>query len=731
MRSISTKFVLFTTSLIVIAILSLSVITGFRFYDSSLKNIYIIAEETAYHYGASVESELERGLVTARTLASVFSSAVNNPEDVRFDREAAHTILRHFIEENPEFHSVYLVFESGVLDGLDTDSGFLPSSGTAERFAPCWLRTDTGTASVHTRLGYDRNGSPYHRSRETGAAYVSDPYVYSFGGKGTHVVSLVAPIFETNTGSFLGIAGIDVAITGFQEYVKNVDVGAFDSAAVTVFSQNGMITASADEAKVGTYVTMTEEGKRISENILGQKSFSTTIIDTESGRRNLFCGIPITVGSDRQRWMVGISIAWEEILAEMNRLFVTISLIGIAVIAVSITVVLVITRVLIKPVKDVGRMLKEISEGDSDLTKEIDITTRDEAGMLAGSYNSFIERLRLIISGLKQSAAQTMEVKNHLVVKTEEASVTVNLIDSNAARINGRIGELDDQINSSAGALERITATLQELNGQIVHQAGAVSESAGSVEEMIASQKNVLMITEAEKESTRILVEKANEGGDKLGHSVEIIGEITQKVGDILEMISIIQEISSRTDLLAMNAAIEAAHAGDAGKGFAVVAEEIGRLSEATAENSATISTVLKTVVEKIERAGTAGDDTLRVFREINEKVAQVALGLEEINRSTLEIAGGGEQILKAMTSLNEITVRVREKSESIERNAETTIDSMRLVRTISADVRSDIHVIADGTKEIRMAFDSVSGYAAQLDESSERLQSEVNNLKT
>ena len=146
----------------------------------------------------------------------------------------------------------------------------------------------------------------------------------------------------------------------------------------------------------------------------------------------------------------------------------------------------------------------------------------------------------------------------------------------------------------------------------------SVEESTASVNEMIASLKNLDKMTNARRESASRLVETAKNGGEKLSNTVEVVRNINNSIGSISDMIKIIDGIAAQTNLLAMNAAIEAAHAGDAGRGFAVVADEIRSLAETTSNNSQEIGSIIRDVMEKIHIAAESSEDTIQAFQDID-----------------------------------------------------------------------------------------------------------------
>ena len=405
--------------------------------------------------------------------------------------------------------------------------------------------------------------------------------------------------------------------------------------------------------------------------------------------------------------------------------------VGIALLLlIGATVVLnVLLNAVTGPIFKIVDWSKYLAEGD--LVRQIEYRNGDEIGTLSSNLNKAVGSLRTLTANIKVSSDRNIEVKEELASGTEETLSSLTEIAANADSIMNQIANLDNNIATSSSAVEEITANIESLNSQIEDQSSAVTESTASVEEMLASLGNVAMITRAKKESTDRLVETAKKGGGKLSSTISIIEEIAGSVDSILEMISIINSVASKTSLLSMNAAIEAAHAGEYGKGFAVVADEIRKLAESSSENSKNISKVLKDVVDKIKQASEVSEETSSAFEEIDSEIGEVASALAEIASTTDEMLTGSDQILKAMTSLNDISVRVKEGSGEMKSGARNAAESQENVKRISTEVLNGMNEIVEGTKHITEAMNNLSDVSTALSRSEDELNAEVNKFKT
>lgn len=211
----------------------------------------------------------------------------------------------------------------------------------------------------------------------------------------------------------------------------------------------------------------------------------------------------------------------------------------------------------------------------------------------------------------------------------------------------------------------------------------------------------------------------------------QVVGDIHGSVGQITEMVSLINDIASQTDLLSMNAAIEAAHAGDAGRGFAVVAEEIWKLSESTGENAKAINDVLLSIGGQAREASLGSQEADKAFGEINQEVLSVSQALAEINASTEELSVGGEQILEAMHLLQDVSSRVRESSEEMGRGAQGMGAAMKGVQEISGEVRGLVGEIAEGSSLIARRTEAVDRLTIELSDNTQGLNQEIHRFKT
>ncbi len=383
---------------------------------------------------------------------------------------------------------------------------------------------------------------------------------------------------------------------------------------------------------------------------------------------------------------------------------------------------------IVKPLNTMVNVSKSISQ--KDLTVTVDYSKNNELGHLGENLNEAVLSLRENIAEMQNSSDMTVKVKDELAASTEETSSAINEISANNIAMTKQIEELNRHIMDSTGSITEIDSNIQQLGDLIDDQAAMVVQATSAVNEMIASIANVAAISESKKDSTKQLVLTSRTGGEKLAVTNNIIREISDRVSDIQEMLEIINAIASQTNLLSMNAAIEAAHAGDAGKGFAVVADEIRKLAESTSENAKNIGEVIGAITGSIESAYNAGVETSRAFEDIQNEVTTTEQALNEISASTTELKIGGEEILKAMTQLTDVSENIKEGAKTMNDESRIVAKAMNDVENISGSVNNGMGEVTLGIQEISRAMNDLNDIAQQLGENSDKLDSIIKQFK-
>lgn len=386
---------------------------------------------------------------------------------------------------------------------------------------------------------------------------------------------------------------------------------------------------------------------------------------------------------------------------------------AIVIIFLSIVVGFSVIRGIQRPLRNIREDVGILSSGD--LRRTIHLSGRDEITDLARDLNAFIDVLKGSVQAISGLSTENRGIKEELMVSTEESSRIVEEIHSEMEAVLEQSTRLFSSIETSIAAIGDIKSVIGGENEQIQEQMAMVEQSTASVTEMIASIQNVAKNTIRNKDSAETLVQTAQFGGERLRETNENIGEINASIEDIRNMASLIQSIAAQTNLLAMNAAIEAAHAGDAGRGFAVVANEIRKLAEASSNSSKEIGASLKGIVEHITAANDSSNKTTEAFGEINSQIMDVKNSFTQISESMRELEVGGSQILEAMETLSQVSVVVKEGSSRMSDSSDKVAHTVDDVKTVITATRSSIDAINESSKGITEKIQLMIDLASQM----------------
>jgi methyl-accepting chemotaxis protein len=349
-------------------------------------------------------------------------------------------------------------------------------------------------------------------------------------------------------------------------------------------------------------------------------------------------------------------------------------------VAISILLSIYISRVTVKPINAVVSRLKDIAQGEGDLTKRLDVVSRDEVGQLAVWFNTFLDKLQPLIKeiGLKSNVLGTMaaELTNH------------------SDEMSAKAGDMTAKSGSVAAAAEEMSTNIQSVSAAMEQSSSNVSMVASSTEEMTATVNEIGQSAEKARTVSENAVVQSNLTSEK----VTALGESAKKVGKVTETIT---EISEQTNLLALNATIEAARAGEAGKGFAVVANEIKELARQTAAATIDIKSQINDMQSTTSSTISDIKKICEVITDINNVISGIATAVEEQSTATSEIANNISQASEGILEVNENV-------------AQTT--------TVIADITSDIAEInvksiqvGDTSNQVQLSAKSLSELASQL----------------
>jgi methyl-accepting chemotaxis protein len=406
------------------------------------------------------------------------------------------------------------------------------------------------------------------------------------------------------------------------------------------------------------------------------------------------------------------------------------AILGIISVLIGIFLLGVFLQLIFNPIKNINSILMEIAAGEGDLTKRIEVRRENEIGELAKYFNLTLEKIKNMVVTIKDSSVSLYNVGNELAVSMEETATAVNQITANIQNIKGKVVSQAASVTETNATMEQVNANIDRLNSQVEQQTESVSQSSSAIEEMLANIQSVTRTLLHNANNVEELTSAAEAGRSGLDGVSADIGEIARESEGLLEINAVMQNISSQTNLLSMNAAIEAAHAGEAGKGFAVVADEIRKLAENSGKQSKTISRVLKTIKESIDKITSSTNTVLEKFQAIDERVKTVSDQEANIRNAMEEQGQGSQQILEAVSKLNDLTQMVKRGSTEMLEGGTEVINESKNLEYVTQEISGGINEMASGAGQIMAAVSRVNDISAMNKDHINTLVSVVSKFK-
>jgi len=682
---------------------------------------YSASEVAGRGYAAEVAGQMNVAVSAARQLALGVASL----QRLGVPRANAIDYLRHYLEGNAAVGGAWFIFEPDAYDGRDADY----AAGTRARgdgrglsdrgrFIPYWNRF-SGSVLLEECVDYEPGPSSayYQEPLTTGKAVVTEPTTYEIAGKPTTVVSFSAPILVG--GRVIGVAGVDVSMEALKASVSGIkplgsgyaflvtDKGTFAAHPVAdvVGKTIGDVSSAENQAKVLGFYTKGTPYSEIRRAVAG-------------GLTSHVVFVPFKAGDGERFWALGVSTPIDGMLQSVANLILLIVSMSLAVLILSLGALWLLMGRALKPLLRTADAFAELAQGDADLTKTIALRRNDEIGDLVAGFNAFVDKLRGIVTTLKSAQDSLGGIGEELASSSHEAASATAQILANIDGVRRLSANQESSTSGATASVASVVGAIGDLDSLTETQAAGIAEASASIEEMIGNIASVSSSVGRMAERFESLLKTAVAGREKQEAVVGKVGAIASQSEHLLEANEVIASIASQTNLLAMNAAIEAAHAGEAGKGFSVVADEIRRLAETSSEQSRSIGAELASIRETIGDVVTASAESEESFNEVSKSIEETDQLVRQVDHAMAEQREGSRQILEALRDMNAAAEAVQAKAKAMIADAGRARDGMTSLLETTVTIRGSMDEMGLGAEEINKAAQAVSSLAESTRES-------------
>ncbi|MCH4898775.1 MULTISPECIES: methyl-accepting chemotaxis protein [Pseudomonas] len=619
---------------------------------------------------SQIQRELEAPLLIAgglvRVNALLGTPGADGQPRLTVSREQLISLIKENVEKNPKILGTYIGWEKNALD--HNDSAYVGTSvvgidAANGRFLPWWFRNDDGTLGLDKLVDVDdqkvlstgvRASEYYLCSKETKKSCVIDPAPYKVGDKIVMLASFIEPIMLN--GAFQGIVGADLSVNFIQEMLLGANQKLYSGAGqMALIGGNGRIVAyTKDPSKFGEKVSDILDAQQIANMANLKRGEVTYTVNKEQGRIELY--LPFGIGQTDARWTLMLQLPLDAVMADLQKLqgdldaqrksdTFGMAMVGLIIAGLGLLVIWLVGHGIARPLKQMVTMLDDIAQGEGDLTRRLTSDRNDELGSIAKGFNTFLAKLQGMITQVVSSVQSVSDSSEH----TADIAIRTNI------GIQKQMAEIDQV----ATAVQEMTATAQDVARNATQAAQAASHA-----DQAASQG--MQIVRDTSNSIGVLAVE-------IGKAVDVVQTLAKDSENINAILIAIRGIAEQTNLLALNAAIEAARAGEQGRGFAVVADEVRNLAQKTQKATEEIQSMIqqlqqgtRDVVRVMEDSQNRTDESVQHAAKAAEALETITQAVSVINDMNTQIASAAEEQSAVADDINRNVINIGQVANEV-----------------------------------------------------------------